>query len=70
MDVHKEFALNVFGRKTTEADNLMSLFLDTSSDADLLNLIEYHACWLIDAKQTHNCSEQRQKPHNLVVGHR
>jgi hypothetical protein len=57
MDVHKEFALDVFGRKTAEADNLMSLFLDASSDADLLNLIEDHACWLIDAEQTDDCSQ-------------
>lgn len=68
MNVHEEFALDVFGREATEAVMETTSAIDCITDGvgmehrgfDILDLVEHYTGGLVDTKQAHQGTQNRQ----------
>jgi hypothetical protein len=70
VDIHEELALDVLGRKSTEASGIMlaSGLHANLGGGDVLDFIEDHAAGLGDPEQAHNRCNDGQKTQELPIG--
>lgn len=69
MDIHEEFAFDVFGGEATEAGITISActFSDLSFVAGLLDLIEHNTAGLVDPEQSDHRCDDCEKTKQLEV---
>jgi len=66
MDIHKELALDVLGRKTTEAGTELVIY-DYTRYRHILDFVKDNTGGLVYAEEANNGTDQSQNGHYLIV---